>query len=124
MKLLPYRKGFTIVEIAVAIVVLGILASIVAVSHYATQRRASDTEVQGDLRQAAMRIEAHKASVGGYPATQGDVDGGELPKSVDERVYTYTRPTSRSYCLSAVSIRTGTVFRVTNSSTEVIEGSC
>lgn len=118
------RQGFTIVELAVVIVVIGILAGIVLVAYPGIQKRAADTEVQGDLRQASMRIEAHKANAGGYPLTQEEVDGGKgLPRSNASLTYDYTA-TVGTYCLSATSQKSGKKFSITNASSEIVEGDC
>lgn len=118
------RKGFTIVELAVVIAVIGILAAIVIVVYPGIQKRTGDTQVQGDLRQAAMKLDAYKANVGGYPANESLVDGGKgLPKTNSALVYTY-QGSAGSYCLSAVSERSGKTFSITNSSSEILDGPC
>lgn len=119
-----WNRGFTIVELAVVIAVVAILVAVTVVVYPGIQNRASDTEAQGDLRQAATKLEAYKNSVGGFPANEGLVDGGKgLPKSVDGRAYSYTS-TATGYCLSTTSIRSSKSFKITDKSTEVVEGTC
>lgn len=123
--IISLRKGFTIVELAVVIAVISILASIVLVVYPGIQKRSADTEAQADLRQAAMKLDAYKANIGGYPATQELVDSGKgLPKSVADRTYTYQASGVASYCLSTVSQRSGKIFKITSSGTEINEGEC
>lgn len=118
------NKGFTIVELAVVIAVLGILVAIVTVVYPGLQKRVADTQVQGDLRQAAMKLDAYKANVGGFPEDENVVDGGKgLPKSDSSLVYDYTA-TAGFYCLSAVSERSGKTFNISSTSSEVKEGVC
>lgn len=54
------QKGFTIVEIIVVVVVIGILASIVIVGYNGIQNNAYDTAVRSDLEGAASQFEAYR----------------------------------------------------------------
>lgn len=54
------QKGFTIVELLVVIVVIGILASISIISYNGIQKRANDTSVQADLESIAGELEAYR----------------------------------------------------------------
>ncbi len=119
------HEGFTIIEILVVLVVIGILFSIGTVSFVTMQNSAADTEVQGDLRQAAGKIERYRSEMGGYPATQNLVDGGKgLPKSASDRVYEYKSTSSMTYCLSSYVKRTKTTFKIQSGSSEIIKGTC
>jgi prepilin-type N-terminal cleavage/methylation domain-containing protein len=60
-------SGFTIVELLIVIVVIGILAAITIVAYNGIQGRASDTAVQSDLRQFALKVEEFNALQGRYP---------------------------------------------------------
>jgi len=53
-------RGFTIVELLIVIVVIGILAAIVIVAFNGVQNRAYATSVKSDLATLAKRIEAAK----------------------------------------------------------------
>lgn len=116
MKSSPVKRGFTIVELIVVIVGLGILAAIVSVSHNANQRRAANAEVQSDMRRAAIMLEQYKGRVGAYPENQSQVnDGKGLPGTDSEvgRTYAYSSD-DYSYCLATTVERTGASFRVTS----------
>jgi prepilin-type N-terminal cleavage/methylation domain-containing protein len=54
------QKGFTIVELIVIIVVIGILAGIGIVSYNGAQSRAHDVSVQSDLESIAGELEAYR----------------------------------------------------------------
>lgn len=55
------QKGFTIVELLIVIVVIGILAAIVIVAFNGIQNRANDTALKSDLANFAKKIEADRA---------------------------------------------------------------
>lgn len=62
------QKGFTIVELLIVIVVIGILAAITIVAFNGIQNRANDTAVQSDLRQFGVAMSQYKALNDRYPA--------------------------------------------------------
>ena len=62
-----YNTGFTIVELLIVIVVIGILAAIVIVTFSGLQRRASIAGIQSDLTHAAKSFAAIQAETGAYP---------------------------------------------------------
>lgn len=66
MKSNIHDKGFTIVELLIVIVVIGVLASIVVVAYNGVQNRANDAAVQSDLTNAAQEIEIMKLDNGEY----------------------------------------------------------
>jgi prepilin-type N-terminal cleavage/methylation domain-containing protein len=61
-------KGFTIVELLIVIVVIGILAAITVVAYRGVQSRANDTAIQSDLRNFHNILAQQKAINGTYPA--------------------------------------------------------
>lgn len=63
------RSGFTIVELLVVIVVIGILASISVVAYNGIQRRSVATSLQNDLKNSTSVIDIQKARQGVYPTT-------------------------------------------------------
>ena len=61
------QTGFTIVELLIVIVVIGILAAIAIVAYNGVQNRANDTAVQSDIRQLASKVMEQHALTGDYP---------------------------------------------------------
>lgn len=66
------QSGFTIVELLIVIVVIGILAAIIVVSFMSMRGRASDTLSKNDVSAAIKAIEMHRAATGSYPQTTSD----------------------------------------------------
>lgn len=71
------QSGFTIVELLIVIIVIGILAALVLNTFQGVQARARDTERRTDINSVATQLEAYYADFGHYPdgsvaATCGD----------------------------------------------------
>ena len=62
-------KGFTIVELLIVIVVIGILAGLVITTYNGIQQKARNTERQTDLKAVQGQLEAYTAQNGRYPST-------------------------------------------------------
>lgn len=62
-------RGFTIVELLIVIVVIGILAAIVIVAYNGIQQKAHNARRQSDIKLVQKYIEAYNALYGAYPAT-------------------------------------------------------
>lgn len=60
-------SGFTIVELLIVIVVIGILAAIIIAVYNGIQTRAQTTAVKSDLTNAAKQMELAKVDSGSYP---------------------------------------------------------
>lgn len=61
------QSGFTIVELLIVIVIIGILATLVIVTFSGVQQRARDSERKTDINAIAGQLEAFYASKGYYP---------------------------------------------------------
>jgi prepilin-type N-terminal cleavage/methylation domain-containing protein len=68
-------SGFTIVELLIVIVVIGILAAITIVAYNGVQNRAYDTSVQSDLRNIAKQLEVGRVDspTNSYPVTNATI---------------------------------------------------
>ena len=69
-------RGFTIVELLIVIVVIGILAGLVVVTYNGIQQKARDTERKTDINALHGQLEAYQAQNGKYPtlANVNDAD--------------------------------------------------
>lgn len=61
------QHGFTIVELLIVIVVIGILAALVITTFTGIQKKGRDTERQTDIRAMHGQMEAYYAEHGRYP---------------------------------------------------------
>lgn len=61
------QSGFTIVELLIVIVIIGILATLVIVTFSGVQQRARDAERKTDINAIAGQLEAVYAKNGAYP---------------------------------------------------------
>jgi type II secretion system protein G len=62
-----FNGGFTIVELLIVIVVIGILAAITIVAYNGVQGRARDTQRISDLKSIVKALEIYKINTGAYP---------------------------------------------------------
>ena len=67
------QTGFTIVELLIVIVVIGILAALVLVTFSGVQKKARDTERTTDIKAVASHLEVYNAQNGYYP-TESDMN--------------------------------------------------
>lgn len=121
MRTQPYRhNGFTIVELLIVIVVIGILAAITIVAFNGIQNRGYDTTVKSDLANFAKKIELVKADNGTYPTTLTPAMGFGFSKNTygydgqNRNVRYCYNSTDDSYIL-LVSSKSGNYFKVQNS---------
>lgn len=63
------RKGFTLIEMLIVIVVIAILALIVIPRLLGAGRRAKESALRGDLQQLRNAIQQFEADCGDFPAT-------------------------------------------------------
>ncbi|MCR9218441.1 MAG: type II secretion system protein [Phycisphaerales bacterium] len=67
------RSGFTLVEILIVVVILGILASIVVPQFVSATTEATKTHIQRNLQEIANQVEVYKGNhAGGLPTSHPD----------------------------------------------------
>lgn len=99
------RTGFTIVELLIVIIVIGILAALVLVAYSNVTNQAKVTTLQADLTQAGKQLALDKERGGGstYPASLSAANNGNGITASSGNTLTYTPlPASNptSYCLT------------------------
>ena len=94
------QTGFTIVEILVVIVVIGILAAISLVSYNGVQERARVAVLQSDLKDAGKELSLARLDHGSYPTSLEAVSLKPSPGTTFQ--YRYDSA-AKSYCLTATN---------------------
>ena len=79
-----YQKGFTVVELLIVIVVIGILAALVLNTFAGIQQRARDTERKTDINAIATQLEAYYNTTG--ESTYPDLADLQSQAWVDENL--------------------------------------
>lgn len=106
-------KGFTIIELLVVIVIIGILVALALPQLFAAQERGRDTERKNDLKNIKTQLETYFNDEGAYPTGVTNAaglvafDSGVLNLTADDtsgpkdsEVYGYTSD-GETYTLSA-----------------------
>lgn len=65
------NKGFTIVELLIVIIVIGILAAIAIVAYNGVTQKSRDTENKSNARQVINAVAAYNSEKGEWPANAG-----------------------------------------------------
>jgi prepilin-type N-terminal cleavage/methylation domain-containing protein len=102
-----YKKqtGFTIVELLIVIVIIGILAAITIVAYNGIQGRARDTQRVQDMQSIVKALELYKATNGVYPAAVGTANASGWEVSHDGTTATnFLSALSSSKTISAVPV--------------------
>ncbi len=96
IKTMKQEKGFTIVELLIVIVVIGILAAIVIVAFNGVQARANKTAAESNANTIVKKLEAYNAVKSAYPTTQTEMN------SIKE-----SEVTNSGISIAAVSVTNG-----------------
>lgn len=115
------QAGFTVVELIVVIVVIGILATITVVAYNGIQNNGYDSSVKSDLSTLAKKLDIFYGDNYKFPSTSADLESLKL--KVNQSAYNTSRVLNFSYCantdrtayaLGAIS-KSGKQFSITSS---------
>jgi len=81
------KSGFTIVELLIVIVVIGILAAITIVSFNGVTAKAKFAGYQSDMKNTIKFLEMYKAENGAYPLVSGFSFQGTSPTAAARNQY-------------------------------------
>lgn len=114
------KKGFTIVEVTVVIVIIGILATVTAVSYNAITGNARVETAKADAQTVASQLRKYKATHGDFPAT-ADFDSAKVTSNTSSE-FEYHNDGGGTFCLTVTYYQA--VFYVTHRDTTPQEGEC
>ncbi len=75
------QSGFTIVELLIVIIIIGILAGLVITQVLGANQQARDTDRKNDINSIATQLEAYFAKTGGYPQAGPATDADSINNS-------------------------------------------
>jgi len=93
-------KGFTIIELLVVIVVIGILAAITIVSYSAISSRVASETLKQDLNDGASRLKKYFYEYGAYPTS---LDTNNCPTGTTNTIYCLKPSSGDSYTYNSAS---------------------
>ncbi len=110
------KKGFTLVELMIVIVIIGILTTVSAATYAGLQARARTSAADTALANANKKIATYKIFNRAYPPT---LAAAEITNDTSV-VYQYTNNTT-TYCITASA---GNVDRYTQTGANPAAGTC
>jgi prepilin-type N-terminal cleavage/methylation domain-containing protein len=119
------QRGFTIVELLIVIVVIGILAAITIVAYNGVQQRAVVASIQSDLEGSAKQLAIDLVTNGTYPATTAAANGGQGLKASSNNSYSYTVNTAanpQTFCIAETN--GSNIYSVTSTNNTPATGGC
>ncbi len=119
----PYPAAFTVVELLIVIVVIGILATLTIIGYHGVREAAIESTVEYDLSNAAKLVEQAYVEDGDYASSASEVNDGEaLPSGDDTELTYYAR--FRGYCILGTNTGTSTTYNYKSADGVVTEGDC
>ena len=105
------KSGFTIVELLIVIVVIGILASITVVAYSGIRNKATVAALTSELSTVAKLLSIDQLTNNAYPATLYEANGGNGISPGSGTTYDYI-PSTAGYCITAT--QNSLSYRMTN----------
>ena len=90
--------GFTIVELLIVIVVIGILAAISIVAYNGISNNAHNSTVQQDLRNMGQKFELYRAEKGSWPVGSSQIESTGIKISKDSYGHHHNGVYNIQYC--------------------------
>ena len=115
------QLGFTIVELIIVIVVIGILSAIAIVGFNGIKNKAQVAALQSDLNAAFKTIQVDNAKTGSFPSSAATANGGSGLKGSPGTIYTYTYISAvNAFCL--VASNSLTTYYISSMNSTPVEG--
>jgi len=100
------KKGFTLLEVLIVVIIIGILAAISLPQYVATLEKSKSSEAASNVGSLRAAVDRYWYQNGSFPAAITDLDI-DNPNSVTNKLYTYTitdggtSATTRAYTVTA-----------------------
>ena len=110
-----FSVGFTIVELLVVIIVIGILAAITIVAYTGISQKATIASITSDLDNASKQLKLDQVVNSNYPATLALANGGKGIPASPGTTYQYVvnnSITPQGFCITATN--NSTSYKITN----------
>jgi len=119
-----HNQAFTIVEVLIVIIVIGILASITVISYNSIKDNANGEAVSTDLQTTASELTKYKNQNGNFPSSSGVFTSSiKNANTSGDTTYTYFYSAGdNGYCLEAAGH--DMTYHITDGSTDTVEGPC
>lgn len=116
-------SGFTMIEILVSIVIMGIITSIIAVSYSGVRKQVEISQINSDLKTAAVQLANDFSKYAKFPNTLAESGDGKGVSFGSNGVASYQyNPFYNTYC---VSITKGELaYHITSTEKVVVSGVC
>ncbi len=106
---LSQRAGFTLVELLIAITILGLLAVITSMNIAGALKRGGDAKAMADIKDLSAALEIYYSVNNSYPGDLTGLEGskrylstGKVPTPNDQYTYSYASLNgNEDYCLCA-----------------------
>ena len=116
-------RGFTIIELLIVIVIIGILVAITAVSYNGVTKGAKESALKSELKQASTEVEVAKAKTGNPPANASSLT---TPKNGTLTLSTNTEQNTWCLTITPNSPNNQNIpnFNITSDTNTISEGGC
>lgn len=127
MSVLPKKQqsspAFTIVELLIVIVVIGILAAITIVAYNGIQDRAHASSAQAASHNLASLLGVANTTNGTYPSDLSTINNGGPMPTTDGTTYAYHPGTGNtSYCATVTNGKSS--YKITDTAPKPVSGGC